>query len=390
MRGLGKTIFVSMSELRKKILGETRRLVVKIGSRVLVDSENGGVRASWIERFAASVAKLREAGKEVVVVTSGAVGTGMAVLGYATKPANIAEKQACAAVGQIDLMHTYREMFKRQGLVAGQILLTAEDFRDRTRYKNLQNTINALLAKGVVPVINENDSVAVAEIKVGDNDKLSSDVALFLDADLLLLFTDEDGLYDSNPKTNPDARLLQFVPEISAEIMAMAGKPGEAGSAVSTGGMRSKLEAIKAVSTSGCNAFLANGMTALPHEVVLGNAKGTLFAGATRKLNSRKRWLSFVSTPKGVLTVDEGGAKAIREKHSSVLPVGVVAISGRFGEGDLVEVRDTLGERLARGITQFDSANLKLVLGQKTAAIKLRLGADAPAEVIHKNNMVLL
>lgn len=379
-----------MSELRKKILGETRRLVVKIGSRVLVDSENGGVRAPWIERFAASIAKLREAGKEVVVVTSGAVGTGMAVLGYATKPSNIAEKQACAAVGQIDLMHTYREMFKRQGLVAGQILLTAEDFRDRARYKNLQNTINALLAKGVIPVINENDSVAVAEIKVGDNDKLSSDVALFLDADLLLLFTDEDGLYDSNPKTNPDARLLQFVPEISAEIMAMAGKPGEAGSAVSTGGMRSKLEAIKAVSTSGCNAFLANGMTALPHEVVLGNAKGTLFAGASRKLNSRKRWLSFVSTPKGVLIVDEGGAKAIREKHSSVLPVGVVKITGRFGEGDLVEVRDAQGERLARGITQFDAANLKLVLGQKTAAIKARLGADVPAEVIHKNDMVLL
>jgi glutamate 5-kinase len=247
-----------------------------------------------------------------------------------------------------------------------------------------------LLAKGVVPVINENDSVAVAEIKVGDNDKLSSDVTLFLDADLLLLFTDEDGLYDSNPKTNPDARLLQFVPEITADIMSMAGKPGEAGSAVSTGGMRSKLEAIRAVTRSGCNAFLANGMKVLPHEAVLGVAKGTLFAGSSKKLNSRKRWLSFVSTPKGVLTVDEGGAKAIRENHSSLLPVGVIAISGRFGEGDLVEVRDQAGERLARGVTQYDSANLKLVLGQKTAAVKARLGAEAPDEVIHKNNMVLL
>lgn len=379
-----------MSELRKKILGETRLLVVKIGSRVLVDSEKGGVRASWIEAFAKSIAKLREAGKNVVVVTSGAVGTGMAVLGYATKPANIAEKQACAAVGQIDLMHTYREMFKRQGLIAGQILLTAEDFRDRARYKNLQNTIKALLAKGVVPVINENDSVAVAEIKVGDNDKLSSDVALFLDADLLLLFTDEDGLYDSNPKTNPDARLLQFVPEITSDIMAMGGKPGESGSAVSTGGMRSKLEAIRAVTRSGCNAFLANGMKVLPHEAVLGDARGTLFAGVARKLNSRKRWLSFVSTPKGILTLDEGGAKAIREKHSSLLPVGIVAISGRFAEGDLVEIRDANGERLARGVTQYDSANLKLVLGQKTAAVKARLGENARDEVIHKNDMVLL
>jgi glutamate 5-kinase len=379
-----------MSELRKKILGETRRLVVKIGSRVLVDSEHGGVRAPWIAGFTESVAKLRAAGKEVVVVTSGAVGTGMAVLGYATKPANIAEKQACAAVGQIDLMHTYREMFQRQGLVAGQILLTADDFRDRARYKNLQNTLNALLAKGVIPVINENDSVAVAEIKVGDNDKLSSDVALFLDADLLLLFTDEDGLFDANPKTHPGARLLQFVPEISAEIMAMAGKVGEAGSAVSTGGMRSKLDAIKAVTKSGCNAFLANGMKTLPHEVVLGDAVGTLFAGAKRKLNSRSRWLSFVSTPKGVLQLDAGAARAVREKHSSVLPVGVTAISGRFREGDLVEVRDPEGNSLARGISLFDAATLKLVLGQKTATVKTRLGADAPEMVIHKNDMVLL
>ena len=379
-----------MSELRKKILGETHLVVVKIGSRVLVDSEKGGVRAAWIERFAQSVAKLRAAGKEVVVVTSGAVGTGMAVLGYATKPSNIAEKQACAAVGQIDLMHTYREMFKRQGLIAGQILLTADDFRDRARYKNLQNTIKALLAKGVVPVINENDSVAVAEIKVGDNDKLSSDVALFLDADLLLLFTDEDGLFNANPKTSPDARLLQFVPEISSDIMAMAGKAGEAGSAVSTGGMRSKLEAIRAVTRSGSNAFLANGMKVLPDEVVLGSAVGTLFAGAARKMNSRKRWLSFVSTPKGVLTVDAGGAQAICAKHSSLLPVGVVSLSGRFSEGDLVEVRDADGNRLARGITQYDAANHKLVLGQKTAAVKARLGSDAPDEVLHKNDMVVL
>ncbi len=383
-------IFLCMSELRTKILGETRRVVVKIGSRILVDSEKGGVRTAWIERFCASIAKLRESGKDVVVVTSGAVGTGMAVLGYDRKPDNIAEKQACAAVGQIDLMHTYREMFRRQGLVAGQILLTAEDFRDRARYKNLQNTLKALLAKGVIPVINENDSVAVAEIKVGDNDKLSSDVALFLDADLLLLFTDEDGLFDSNPKTNPQARLLQFVPEITSEIMSMAGKPGEAGSAVSTGGMRSKLEAIRAVTRSGSNAFLANGMKVMPHQAILEGAQGTLFTGAKSKLNSRKRWLSYVSSPKGVLVVDAGGAKALREKHSSLLPVGVQSLQGRFTVGDLVEVRTAEGERLARGVSQFDAANLKLVLGCKTAQVKSRLGADAPEEVLHKNDMVLL
>jgi len=230
-----------MSELRKKVLGEAKRIVIKIGSRILVDSEHGGVRTRFIQQLATSVATLVENGKEVVIVTSGAVGTGMAILGYAQKPSVMAEKQACAAVGQIDLMYAYREMFRWVGLVTGQILLSADDFRDRTRYKNLQNTLKAMLARKIVPIVNENDSVAVAEIKVGDNDKLSSDVALFLDADLLLVFTDEDGLFDANPKTNPDARLLRLVPEITPEIMALAGKPGEAGSAVSTGGMRSKL-----------------------------------------------------------------------------------------------------------------------------------------------------
>ncbi|HSQ42973.1 MAG TPA: glutamate 5-kinase, partial [Fibrobacteraceae bacterium] len=315
----------SMSELRQKIFGEARRIVIKIGSRILVDASGGGVRNKWMLDFAKSVAKIREAGKEVVVVSSGAVGTGMAVLGYTTKPDNIAEKQACAAVGQIDLMHAYRESFQHQNLVTSQILLTAEDFRDRSRYKNLQNTLKTLLAKGVVPVINENDSVAIAEIKVGDNDKLSSDVALFLDADLLLLFTDEDGLFDANPKTHPDARLLHFVPEITLDIMAMAGEPGETGSAISTGGMRSKLEAIRAVTRSGCNAFLANGMKFMPHQILLDDAPGTLFAGSAHKLNSRQRWLSLVSTPKGTLVVDNGAANAVRLQHSSILPVGVVS-----------------------------------------------------------------
>ena len=295
-----------MSELRKNILDEARRVVVKIGSRILVDSERGGVRTRYIQKLADSVARLMDAGKEVVIVTSGAVGTGMAELGYAQKPTVLAEKQACAAVGQIDLMYAYREMFRWVQLSVGQILLSAEDFRDRARYKNLQNTIKAMLARKIVPIINENDSLAVAEIKVGDNDKLSSDVALFLDADLLLIFTDEDGLFDDNPKKNPNARLLNFVPEITPAILALAGKPGEAGSAVSTGGMRSKLEAIRNVTKSGANAFLASGMKVLPHQVFFENATGTLFAGSKKKLNSRQRWLSFITTPRGSVIVDEG------------------------------------------------------------------------------------
>ena len=341
-----------MSELRTKILTEAKRIVVKIGSRILVDSEHGGVRTRYIQKLADSVACLMEHGKEVVIVTSGAVGTGMAELGYAEKPKVMAEKQACAAVGQIDLMYAYREMFRWVQLSCGQILLSADDFRDRTRYKNLQNTIKTMLAKKIVPIINENDSLAVAEIKVGDNDKLSSDVALFLDADLLLIFTDEDGLFDDNPKKNSKARLLRFIPEITPAVLALAGAPGETGSAVSTGGMRSKLEAIRAVVNSGANAFLANGMKVLPHEVLFENALGTLFAGKKQKMNSRRRWLSFVSTPKGSVIVDKGGVKALQKNHSSLLPVGVIQVGKHFDAGDLIEILDESGNRIARGIAQ--------------------------------------
>ncbi|MBS7391893.1 MAG: glutamate 5-kinase [Fibrobacter sp.] len=379
-----------MSELRRSILGEAKRIVIKIGSRILVDSVRGGVRTSFIQKFAHSVAKLVEDGKEVIVVTSGAVGTGMAILGYDEKPKVLAEKQACAAVGQIDLMYVYREMFLGNGIAVGQILLSADDFRDRVRYKNLQNTLKTMISKKIIPLINENDSLVVKELNgIGDNDKLSSDVALFFDADLLVVFTDEDGLFDDNPKKNPKARLLRFVPEITPDIIALTGKPGENGSAVSTGGMRSKVESIRAVVKSGCNAFLANGMKVLPHEIIYGDAVGTLFIGSHKKLGSRKRWLSFVSTPSGSVVVDDGCAEALRKKHSSLLPVGVVAVQKQFKAGDLIEVLSQQGERLARGIAQLDSANVQLVLQKKTAQVRSILGEDSPEEVIHKNDLVV-
>lgn len=378
-----------MSELRKNILDESKRVVIKIGSRILVDSAKCCVRTRYIQRLADSVAQLMEAGKEVVLVTSGAVATGMAELGYKEKPTVMAEKQACAAVGQIDLIYAYREMFRWVQLSVGQILLSADDFRNRQRYKNLQNTIEAMLAHKIVPIINENDSLAVAEIKVGDNDKLSSDVALFLDADLLLIFTDENGLFDDNPKKNSKARLLRFVPEITPAVLALAGKPGEAGSAVSTGGMRSKLEAIRNVTKSGCNAFLANGLKVLPHEVVFENAEGTFFAASKKKLNSRQRWLSFVTTPRGSVLVDDGGVKALREKHSSLLPVGVVQVQKHFDKGDLIEVLDLAKNPVARGVAKFDSETLKLVMKKKTSQVKEFLGKDFPEELIHKNDLVV-
>jgi glutamate 5-kinase len=361
-----------MSELRKNLLAETKRIVIKIGSKVLI----GNVK--FIERLAASVAVLRSAGKEIAIVSSGAVGTGMARLGYSKKPADIADKQVCAAVGQIDLMHDYRDAFAREKMTVGQILLSADDFRDRKRYKNLQNAFNSMLKHKVIPVINDNDAVSIAEIKVGDNDKLSSDLALFWNADLLLLFTDEDGLFDSNPKTNPSARLLNLVPKMNAEIMKLAGKPNNAGSAVGTGGMYSKLEAVKAAVQSGCNAFLANGTKVLPHEVILGNAIGTLFLGNAKKLTNRNKWLSFVSTPKGSITIDDGGVNAIRNKNASILPVGITAVNGKFSEKDLIDVKDLKGNKVARGISRFDSDDLRKVIKLKNQK-----------EAIHKNDLVV-
>jgi len=367
-----------MSDLRKNLLAETKRIVIKIGSKVLVDAGNKGVNLKFIEKLAESAAVLRSAGKEIAIVSSGAVGTGMARLGYSKKPENIADKQVCAAVGQIDLMHDYRDAFAKKNITVGQILLSADDFRDRNRYKNLQNMLSSMHKHGIMPIINENDSIVVAEIKVGDNDKLSSDVALFWNADLLLLFTDEDGLFDSNPKTNPNARLLNFVPEINAEVLKLAGKPDRAGSAVGTGGMYSKLEAVKAAVRSGCNAFLANGTKVLPHEVLLENAVGTLFLGNAKKLASRKKWLSFVSTPKGSITIDDGGVNAIRNKNASILPVGITSVSGKFDEKDLIDVKDLKGNKVARGISRFDSDELR-----KVARVKNQ------KEAIHKNDLVV-
>lgn len=378
-----------MSELRKKILGETRRIVIKVGSRVLVDSSRGGIRLDYIRKLAESIAYLMNEGKEIILVTSGAVGAGMSILGYKKKPEVMAEKQACAAVGQIDLMHAYREEFRKLQISAGQILLSADDFRDRTRYKNLQNTFKVMLERKIIPIVNENDSVAVSEIKVGDNDKLSSDVALFTSADLLLIFTDEDGLYDDNPKKNPEARLLFFIPKITPEIMALAGTTHEAGSAISTGGMKSKLEAIRAAVNSGCSALLANGFRVLPHDFFNRETTGTFFAGNAKKINSRQRWLSFVSTPRGAVIVDSGAVKALREKHSSLLPVGIIEVKKHFTRGDLIEVLDTEGNRLARGISQYASSELTLIQRKKTTEIREILGKKTPEEVIHKNDLVV-
>jgi len=376
-----------MSELRQKIVGPVKRVVIKLGSRLLVDMEKGGTRSTLVNRFAKSVATLRQRGVEVVVVTSGAVGSGMAALGFAEKPADMGLKQACAATGQVLLMQAWRNAFKRQGYEVGQILCSADDFRDRTRYKNISNAVSSLLKLGVVPVINENDSVAVAEIKVGDNDKLSADVSQFLGADLLIIFTDEQGLYDKNPKEHADARLLTLVPEVTPEVEKLAGSKG---SGISTGGMITKIQAIKQVTAGGCAAVLCGGFKVLPHQVLEGKEVGTLFLPAAKKLGSRSRWLTFVSTPKGRIFVDAGAQTALVQKGRSLLPVGVVKVEGRFHAGDIVEIRSGEGEPLARGIAAWGSDTLRRVKGLHTNEARALLSADQSDEFVHRNNLAVL
>jgi glutamate 5-kinase len=376
-----------MSELRVKIVGQVKRIVIKLGSRLLVDMEKGGTRTALVSKFAGSVAKLRAQGVEVVIVTSGAVGSGMAALGFAEKPAEIGLKQACAATGQVLLMHAWRSAFQRHGLEVGQILCSADDFRERTRYKNISTAVSSLLKLGVVPVINENDSVAIAEIKVGDNDKLSADVSQFLKADLLIIFTDEDGLFDKNPKEHADARLLSLVTEVTPEVERLAGSKG---SGISTGGMITKIQAMKQVTQAGCAAVLASGFKVLPHQVIEGKEVGTLFLPAAQKLNSRSRWLTFVSTPKGRVTIDAGAESALLLKGRSLLPVGVAKVEGRFHAGDIVELRNAEGKPLARGIAAWGSDTLRRVKGMKTPEARALLGAGQADEFVHRNNRVVL
>jgi glutamate 5-kinase len=365
-----------------------KRTVIKVGTSTLT-YENGKINYRRIEALCKVLADLQNMGEDILLVSSGAIGVGMGKAGLDARPTETKKKQALAAIGQCELMFMYDKLFGEYNHTVAQILLTRYAVDTDHQKQNIINTIDELLNMNIIPIINENDSLAVAEIKVGDNDKLSSDVALFLDADLLLIFTDEDGLFDDNPKKNSKARLLRFIPEITPAVLALAGAPGETGSAVSTGGMRSKLEAIRAVVNSGANAFLANGMKVLPHEVLFENALGTLFAGKKQKMNSRRRWLSFVSTPKGSVIVDKGGVKALQKNHSSLLPVGVIQVGKHFDAGDLIEILDESGNRIARGIAQYGSDNLILVLGKKTPMVREILGSDIPEELVHKNDLVL-
>ncbi len=375
-----------MDDIRKTLFQSLHKLVVKVGTKILVGADNS-LAFEHLDHLAGQLSLLHDRGYAVVLVTSGAVGVGMGILGYKQRPKELPEKQACAAIGQIRLMHMYSEAFAKRGKTVAQILLSAEDFRDRTRYNNIRKTVGTLLSKGVIPIVNENDTITTEEIKVGDNDKLSADVAHFLEADLLIILSDEDGLFTKNPKAHPDAESISVVPRITPEILRLASeKPG---SLVSVGGMKAKLLAIRQATEAGTPAVLTRGHGAKLLELVQGARRGTLFLPNPDKIGRNKRWLAFVSKARGQIFLDEGGVKAMRTGKSSLLPAGIKDQKGTFKPGDFVEICNLSGDVIGRGRTAYSAAEVQLIRGQKSHRIPEILNRTGPDEVIHRDQLVI-
>jgi glutamate 5-kinase len=364
-------------------LGRARRIVVKVGSG-LVTTAGTGASAERIESLAADIAAIRE-GRRIVLVSSGAIASGTARLKLPERPRSIPQKQAAAAVGQSVLMWQYEAAFGHHRIQVGQVLLTAQDISDRARYLNAKNTLLALLKFDVLPIVNENDTVAVEEIKVGDNDNLSALVASLIDADLLVLLTDVDGLYTDDPAVNERARKLDTVEAVTDEIARLARDQADR---ISVGGMATKLQAAPA----GVPMIIASGREpGVLKRIVDGEPVGTYFAPKAARLGARKRWIAFAVPPQGWLTVDAGALDALTQRGKSLLPSGIVEVKGDFASGEVVALRGgTGGQEFARGVVNFDAAELRKIRGAKTQEIEQRLGYKSFDEVIHRDNLVIL
>ncbi len=374
-----------MKDAPRKV-GRVRRLVVKVGTG-LVTEPGAGASPGRIGALAREIASVRE-GRRVVLVSSGAIATGMARLRLPERPRSIPEKQAAAAVGQSALMERYEAAFAGHGIHVGQVLLTAQDIGDRARYLNAKNTLLALLKFDVLPIVNENDTVAVEEIKVGDNDNLSALVASLIDADLLVLLTDVDGLYTDDPTVNAGARRLETVEAVTDEIARLARARADG---VSVGGMATKLQAARKAAASGVPMVIASGREpGVLTRILAGEPVGTYFAPKADRLAARKHWIAFAVPPQGRLTVDAGALTALTRHGKSLLPAGVVEVEGDFGSGEVVAVHGAGGREFARGVVNFDAGELRKIRGARTTEIEARLGYKSFDEVIHRDNLVIL
>ncbi len=367
-------------------LGAARRLVVKIGSALVVDAEQAAPRMPWLSGVAADIADLRSRGVEVIVVSSGAIALARRTLGLTQKRLRLEEKQAAAAVGQIRLAQAWTDVLSAHELTAAQLLLTLEDTEDRRRYLNARATLETLLGFGCVPVINENDSVATAEIRYGDNDRLAARVAEMVQADQLVLLSDIDGLYTADPKRDPNARHIAVVEGLTTEIEAMGGEPPPG---YSSGGMRTKLVAARIATGAGCAMAIALGHVAHPLRALADGARCTWFLPVPEGRSARKRWIAGTLAPLGRLTVDAGAARALAQGRS-LLPAGVRGLEGAFDRGDAVEVEGPDGARLARGLSAYGSTDAIRIIGHRSEEIEAILGWRGRDELIHRDDLVLL
>lgn len=369
----------------KSRLDKARRIVVKIGSALLVDSKTGTIKASWLSSLIDDLADARVKGAEIIIVSSGAIALGRRTLGLPKGTLRLEQKQAAAAVGQIALAQAWTEALRTRNMVAAQVLVTLTDTEERRRYLNARATLSTLLEQGAVPVINENDTVATSEIRYGDNDRLAARVASMMSADCLVLLSDIDGLYTA-PPSQKGAAFLPLVEDITPEIEAMAGKPV---SGVGSGGMITKIEAGKIALGAGCNMVIASGHEMHPLKRILDGARCTWFVANASALQSRKRWIAGTLQPIGHLVVDDGAAAALA-KGKSLLPAGVRKVEGSFARGDTVSVVAPNGREIARGLVAYDAGDAAKILGLKSSEIEKALGFRARDELIHRDDLVLM
>ncbi len=370
---------------RKEFLEKVRRVVLKVGSRVLT-AKGRNLSQPVFDRLAREISGAKKRGYEIVLVSSGAIAAGMGRLGLLEKPKSMPEKQASAAIGQSALMWSYEKAFSFYGEKVAQILLTRDDLSNRNRYLNARNTLLTLLDFGVIPIINENDTVVVQEIKFGDNDNLSALVTNLVNADLLVMLSDIDGLYDKDPRVHKGARLIPFVDRVTEE---MEQKATGTLSPFSIGGMVTKLQAARKAALFGVPTVLANGMVeGLLDKVLSGEEVGTLFTSQVNKLTSRKHWIAFTLNAQGRIVVDEGAKRAILQKGKSLLPSGVLFAEGKFGQGDPVALFDGNGREFARGLTNYDSSEINKIKGLKTSEVESRLGYRYSDEIVHRDDLV--
>ncbi|HEV8443260.1 MAG TPA: glutamate 5-kinase [Steroidobacteraceae bacterium] len=367
-------------------LTRARRIVVKVGSALLVDQATGQVNRAWLETLVEDLLRLRARKQEVVLVSSGAIALGRRELKLAAGPLALPQSQAAAAVGQITLAHIYKELFAAAGVTVAQILLTLEDSEHRRRYLNARATLSELLSLGALPVINENDTVATTEIRYGDNDRLAARVAQMTSADCLLLLSDVAGLYTADPNRDPNARLIPEIREITPEIEAMGG--GSA-SAVGSGGMATKIVAAKIATAAGCAMAIAAGAPLHPVRRLEEGADCSWFLPAQNPENARKQWIAGALRPNGAVTIDAGAMQALRS-GKSLLPAGVVAVSGRFARGDTVSVLDREGVEVARGMIAYNDRDASRIVGKRSADIEALLGFRGRDEIIHRDDLVMM